>query len=150
LIQSTLTGVIVLLVVIQVYKALIEAFGISASSPLHDPLIWLFSLVVGVGGYIGYAAIGGPLTGAIVQAQAGQGFLAVVTCIGSYHLVSHPYFDAALPLPARLVAAYTTPQPTGVTGNVGTAVRLNPPQEPPTETVHFPDGTASVAGPSAG
>lgn len=97
MIQATLTGVIILLVVIQIYKALIEASGLSSTNPIHDPLIWLFGLVVGVGGYIGDAALTHSLTGQIVQDQAGQGFLAVVTCIGSYHLVTHDYFQQTTP-----------------------------------------------------
>jgi hypothetical protein len=93
MIVETLTGVIAIAIATQLVKSLLEAAGLGTGSAWHDPIIWLVAFTFGIGGYVAYAAIGAPLTWLAVWVAAGQGLLAALGAVGSYHLVTHPYFD---------------------------------------------------------
>jgi hypothetical protein len=197
LVTDGLTGVVIIGGTTQIFKAIIEALGIKPDNPLHDPLIWIFALFIGVGGFVLNARLNGALTGDSARLAAGLGYLAVTSAVGHYSLVTHDYFKAALvqgisaivpqPVPADnaaisvlnrqlniaqdrtnfllgQIAANTqspkitpvgdkVPYPTVGTATVPmgstTVVRLDS-TTPAETTTTFPDGTASVTGPTAG
>lgn len=95
MIVQTLTGVVVIAVLTQLAKSLLEAAGVAPSGKWHDPLIWLVALLLGVGGYIAWAAMTAPITGHAAQLAAINGFQAALMAIGTYHLVTHPFFSQA-------------------------------------------------------
>jgi len=94
---ATLTGVIVIAILTQIAKSLLEAAGLSPNGPWHDPLIWLVALSFGIAGYVISAAIDAPLSGPIVRGAAADGFQAALMAIGAYHLVTHALFDTSPP-----------------------------------------------------
>jgi protein-S-isoprenylcysteine O-methyltransferase Ste14 len=95
MIVQTLTGVAVIAVLTQIAKSLLEAAGLDPAGKWHDPLIWLVALALGVVGYIAWAALTEPLSGHAAQLAAEAGFQAALMAIGTYHLVTHPFFGQA-------------------------------------------------------
>lgn len=99
MIIQILTGTVVVAAITQVLKLLLEAAGLHPSSTWHDPIIWLIALAVGVGGYLLHAETVAPLVGQTAWDAAGQGFLAALSAVGTYHLVTHTLLDATSPPP---------------------------------------------------
>lgn len=86
-------GVLLLAVTTQVWKALLAALGVKADGPWQDPLIWLYMLIAGMGGYVLHARLAAPLTGETFQTALGLGFVAISMALGQYHIVTHNYFN---------------------------------------------------------
>lgn len=94
MIINTLSGLVGIALFTQLFKSFLEAVGCKPTSAMHDPLIWFFAFFAGIGGYIVHQWIIGPISPVLAWQAGGQGVLAALSAVGTYHLATHAYFDS--------------------------------------------------------
>lgn len=173
-------GVILIGGFTQVFKAIAEGLGLKKDNALHDPLIWLFAVLIGIGGFIVNARLDGALTGPEFRIAVGLGYLAVTSAIGHYSLLTHDYFQSSVgsfvsgaevkplapysanypsiwqgsPLITTSIPNEHVPATSGyvtLTNDLSNTATVPMVVAPATSTTtHFADGTSSVSSPTTG
>jgi hypothetical protein len=102
----------IIFIVMQILKILIEKI-VNPDDPLHDPLIQVSAMAVGVIGFLGHAWLIDTLTRGDAWDNVAQGALAGLAAVASYHILGS-------------VKSASTPKNTGTTSNVVQPIIITP------------------------
>lgn len=148
---TIITGVIAVAIFTQLFKALLEnLFNVASTDRKHDPLIWTAALTISLVGYIGNAALNGPLTGPIFRDACGDALLAMLSALGTYHFTTHEFFNgtttALISGVATTLREYT---PTAVSPQQPITINVHPSLDPTTHAAQGvgPSTTTSTNAP---
>lgn len=75
----------ILFAVMQMIKVWLETW-LKQTDPKHDPTIRVLAGVLGTAAYVGHAWSLAPMTGQLFWNAAGQGFVAGLTAVATYHV----------------------------------------------------------------